>query len=328
MKLKQIIFTSIITIIVTIISGVAVNWYTKNNIENDSKDNLYYRIVDISEFKSDSTKLSIISIEILNKNKEKYTNVELSVEFNKDSKIIDIISKNDVTNKTYNPVKRTKNNLVFNYPVFFPNEKIKINIAVSDLNSITNIALISNESLGKKFIPELEKEKINLTTIYIQIIILSIILLVTIFFLFKRLRILLGFFSNSLNNTAFLFLHSKQYDIAEKLLLNRIEKNGATSFELSNLATAEFLVNRNLDKAKSLFKMSEYISHSNQSKFVIAFNEFIVYGDEKNYMLAKEKFELCRKLNSKDLKKYLLFSVIIKDLAESDETIKEIINIA
>lgn len=66
MNIKQIIITSIITLVVTIISGIAVNWYTKNKIEKKNNDELYYRIVDISDFQTDSTKISLLTIEVLN----------------------------------------------------------------------------------------------------------------------------------------------------------------------------------------------------------------------------------------------------------------------
>lgn len=329
MNLKQLAITSIITLIVTVISGIVVNWYTKNNLEKtESKDNLYYRILDISEFKSDSTKISIFSLEILNKNKDKYTDIEFSVAFDDQSNIIDIVSKNDETDQSYTPTEKSKNKVSFKYPILFQNQKIKVNIAVKNLGQNPKIQLQSNETFGKKYIPKTQIKE-NQASLYFQIILLSFLLLLLIFLLFlsvKKMRNISSSFFSSLNDTAFLFLHSKQYDLANKLLINRIEKNGATSLELSNLATTEYLMNRDLDKTNSLLKMSKYISYSPQSKFVLYFNEFIIMAAEKNYLIAKENLEKCNKSNPKDLKKYITFSLIIKDLMDSDEIIKDLIN--
>lgn len=326
MNTKQLIITSIITLIVTVISGIAVNWYTKNNLEKtESKDNLYYKILDLSEFKSDSTKISILSLEILNKNKEKYTDVECIVVFDKQSNIIDVISKNNETDKTYVPSEILKNKVSFKYPIIFPNQIIKINIAIKNLGSKTKIQLQSNETLGKQYSPKIKLQE-SLTSSYLKIIFLSIILLFLVFQLYKRTIRISSYFSSNLNNTAFLFLHNKQYDISNKLLMNKIEKNGATSFELSNLSVTEYLMDKDLTKANSLIKMSKYISNAPQSNFVICFNEFIIMATEKNYLVAKEKLEICKKLNAKNLKQYIFFSLIIKDLIDSDQTIKDLID--
>lgn len=328
MNWKQIIITSIITLGITIFSGIAVNWYTKNKIEKtESKDNLFYSVSDISEFKSDSTKLSLLTLLVVNKNAEKYTNVQLNIELNKNSSIIDIVSKNLRTGKNYFPVDKEKNNIAFKFPILYPNDKIKINIALRNLENKPKIILQSDEIVGKLYDPFIEFErKLNNDTQYYEIIFLTILLLILIFIIYKRGYNLMKISSNNLNNTAFLFLHNKQVETSHKLLLNYIEKNGASAFEFANLACAEYLLTQNLDKAKSLLEMSNYISETNASKFVISFNEFIIMAHEKNYLVAKEKLEDCNKLNNREFKKYLKFSLIVKDLINSDDTIKELIS--
>lgn len=327
MNIKQLIVTSIITLTVTILSGIAVNWYTKKEIEGkETKDNLYYHISNISEFRTDSTKISILSLEILNKNNEKYTNVDLCADFNSNTTVIEVISKNELLEKSNIPTERLKNRVCFKYPVLYPNQTIKVNYTVRNLDTTFKILLQSNEVLGKKLDPQTQENNINWDSQNLKVILLSVLVLIGIFLTVYFARTYLNLNFTSLNNTAFLFLHSKHYDIANKLLKNKIEKNGAGSHELSNFATAEYLIDNDSEKAISILKMSQYITQTRSEKFVLHFNEFIIYSFLKNYLISKEKIDLCNKLDSETLQEYISFSLIIKDLTNNDSTLKGIID--
>lgn len=324
MNIKQIIITSLITLAVTISSGIIVNWVTKNKINNNnSKDNLYYKILDVSEFESDSTKISLLTIEVFNDSREKYTNVEFNVGFEGNASVIDVVSKSTISKKKYIPTEKKKDEVAFQYATVFPNERIKTNIAVRNFSGTKNIQLSSAETLGKEYTSE--EKKVSSVNDSFVIALLSILFLVFIFILYRFLLPLFSSFHSSLNNTAFLFLHNKQFDIANKLLVNKIEKDGASSIELSNLATTEYLMYKDFDKANSLLKMASYISNNSRSKFVLVFNEFLIYSYEKNYLVTKEKAELCIKLDYKEFKKYIEFSLIVRDIVNIDTTIKSIV---
>ena len=144
-------------------------------------------------------------------------------------------------------------------------------------------------------------------------------------FIIKRFPIISSL-NSSLNNTAFLFLHNKLIGQSKKFIYNKIERSGATAFELSNLALTEYYISNELGKAESLLKMANYISISKQQKFVIAFNSFIIYSLNKNYIKAKENIEICYNLRPKEFKKYNEFSLIVQGIRQSEPIIDDYLN--
>lgn len=320
MNWKSIIITSVITLIITVLSGIAVNWYTKNNIDNELQGKLFYKVVDISEFKSDSTEISLITLEIFHEDKKKYDSIDFSIGFGKNAKILDVTSKNSRTSKAYAPNLTGKNKVSYNYPSLFPEEKIKINIVVNGFDGKFKVDLESKEIVGNLYVPNQETE-INYKAQLVKIIVLSCIILILLFLIYKRFNLS----SRNLNNTAFLFLHSKDFEFSKKLLYNQIEASGATAFEFANLASSEYLINSDLAKANSLLQMSTYIAKTDRSKFVIELNKFIIFSKEKDYLKVKESIENCIKYDRREFSNYLDFSLLIKEICDKDSTILNLV---
>jgi len=326
MNWKQITLTAIVTLLVTILSGIIVSWYTKSQLEQKLEtEKLVYDIRKISDFKSDSLKLCLFTAEVINIGEQKANDVQVIIEFSKDSKIIDENGLFERTNETIEPIQSNRNKIVYKLNNLYPLDKFVVNVALDNLISSPSISVQSSESIGLPYILDNNVEKDNQLTKAILIIFLSILLLFPTLYVMTRLLIKIKGYPIDLNNTAFLFIHNNQIDLAIKLLTQKINTNGGGSHELANLALAKCLNGKASEEYYPLIRMAEFISNSKRNKLVIHFNFFIIAAYKKDYLKAKEEFELAAKIDKKEFKKYLNYSLVISEIAEKDLKVKELI---
>lgn len=326
MNWKQITLTAIVTLLVTILSGIIVSWYTKSQLEQKIEtEKLVYDIKRISDFKSDSLKLCLFTAEVLNIGEQKANDVQIIIEFSENSKIIDENGLFKRTNETIKPTQAYENKIAYRLKNLYPSDKFIINVALNNLVSTPSISVQSTESIGQPYILDTTVEKDNLLTKAILIIVLSILMLFPALYLLTRLLIKLKGYDTSLNNNAFLFIHNNQIDLAIELLTKEINTNGGSSHELANLALAKCLNGKEPEEYSPLIRMAEFVSNSKRNKLVLHFNHFIIAACKKDYLKAKEEFELAAKMDKKELKKYLDYSLVISEMTEKDIKVKELV---
>jgi len=328
MNWKQITLTAFITLIITIISGVIVNWYTKSNIEDKAKvEDLVYDIKGISKFESDSLKLSMFTVDILNVGGKKANEISVYIEFNEYSKIIDENAKLIRSNTLVKPMEVNNNKLYYKIDCLYPNDRISVNVVLNDLISNPKITLQSSDLIGKpiEIGPKTENSERSLEKGILTILLAVLMMFPMIYLLPKILKRLKGY-SASLNNNAFLFIHNNQVQFAIDLLNKEITSRGGSSHELANLALAKCLIGDKKEEYEALLRMSEFISGSQQGNLVIQFNRFLIAGKNKNYLKAKENYENAVKIGKKEFKKYLDYSLIYSELVENDTDFKKLID--
>lgn len=326
MNWKQIAFTSVITLFVTIVSGIIVNWYTKNQIENDQQEEkLVYSIRNISSFKTDSLQIAILNVEVSNVGNNKASNVLISIDFGDYSEILDFETYIERTKEIIVPSSQSSESILFKNIDLFPNDRIVINIALNEITNDPSISIQSSKTIGIPFASLIQKEtEKDPLEEGLLVVILTGFLLIPSLFIFTRLFRKLKGYSRNLNNSAFLFLHNKETKIAEEMLLKSIMDNGADSHELSNLALAKCLNNKS--DYKAFLRMSKFLSNSNRDNLVLNFNSFLVFCIEKDYLNAKESLLKARKLDNKELSKYINHSLILDELRSQDSKVEEIVS--
>lgn len=326
MNWKQILLTAGITLIITILSGVIVNWYVKTNLEEKKKsEEIVYEIKRISNFESDSLKISLFTIDIQNIGNGKATNVEVIIEFGKNVKILGTAGIFERTNKDFRPLKLLDNKISYTADCLFPKDRFTINVALNNLISSPSILVQSSESIGKPFVRKNTNEKVSSLEKDFVIIILATLMLIPALLILTRLLKKYSGYPANINNNAFLYIHNNQFNIATDLLLSEIKTKGGSSHELSNLALAKCLNKESKEEYETLLRMSEFITYSKHDKLVLTFNRFLIACYSQDYLKAKENLELAGKLEKKELAKYLNYSLIVADFIENDKNVSEIV---
>lgn len=326
MNWKQILLTSGITLIVTILSGVIVNWYVKTNLEEKKKnEEIVYEIKRISNFESDSLKISLFTVDIQNIGNEKANNVEVIIEFEKDVKILGTAGMFERTNKDFRPLKLLDNKISYTADCLFPKDRFTINVALNNLISSPSILVQSSESIGKPFVRINANEKVSSFEKDFVIIIIATLMLIPVLLILTRLLKKYSGYPANINDNAFLFIHNNQCNIATDLLLSEIKTKGGSSLELSNLALAKCLNKESKEEYETLLRMSEFITYSKRDKLILTFNRFLIACYSQDYLKAKENLELAGKLEKRELAKYLNYSLIVADFIKNDKNVSEIV---
>ena len=125
------------------------------------------------------------------------------------------------------------------------------------------------------------------------------------------------------NNSAFVLVHQKQFDEAEKLINFAMQKNGGSPHELSLLAICKSNKGEN-EKAKKIIKGAEFYGGRKHTHAIINFSKSIICFNCKDIQGGKEYLKKAIELKEKEIKKYIGFSGIIKDLRASNPQIENI----
>lgn len=327
MNWKQIIYTAIITLLVTIVSGVLVNWYTVNHINVSEKEELVYDVKTISRFKSDSLNISLYTVIVSNIGDIKSENISLKLDFNEPIDIIDLTSNLERTQENITPLKNNQE-ITYQIPILFPMDNFTVSIAMK--NSIGNpkIILQSNNIIGKpktKNIIENE-EQIFFKSKYIVAILIAILMLFPVLYLSTRIFRKVFGYPQSLNNTAFLSIHNGQLELANKLLEKEIHTNGGNISELSNYGLLKFLQGNGPEQYEPLLRMAEFLSKSrNNEKLILSFNRMIIYAKKNEFDKLKNEFKNLTEIDKVEFKNWYSYSTIITEMKNDDTKLNEIL---
>ena len=326
MNWKQIIYTAIITLLVTIVSGVLVNWYTVKNINVSEKEKLVYDVKSISRFKSDSLNISLYTVVISNVGDLKSENISLKLNFNEDINIIDLTSNLERTQENIEPLSYNSQEIAYKIPVLFPLDNFTVSIALK--NSIDNpkIILQSNNIIGKPKTFEIieSEDKTLFKSKYFVAILITLLVLFPVLYLSTRIFRKVFGYPQSLNNTAFLSIHNGQFELADKLLEKEIHTNGGTTSELSNYGLLKFLQGNKPEQYEPLIRMAEFLSESrNNRNLVLSFNKVIIYGKKNDFEKLDAEFKSAVEIDKKEFEKWYKYSSIISDMKKSDSKLNE-----
>lgn len=330
MRWKELIIGGLITLFVTVLSGAAVYYITKEPDLNKS-ERLNFFISEPISFSGDKEHASFITTKIWNDGGLAADKVEFVLNF-PFGEIRDY-SVEPSSGVTYYAKLNGKNRLTLRFDTLLPSESVVLSI----LGSVTekpDASLRSNKTVGK-FVNIFEesnqsKEKLKYRIGYTLILILTAYpLLIVIFykitkkssFLKKLLHITPSSGgTKSRNNMGFLLLHRKQVAAAEEALNAALNSGEDGCFTLANMALCK-AVNNNFDASSSFLSAAQFYAESPHEKAVVLFNEAIVM------LLQRDEVSFFKKISeaialSEETKRYCSYSMFLDEMMKDQRMIK------
>lgn len=321
---------AIATLIITILSGVAVFYLTRSP-QKEPSELLRYSIDQSASFESKNNRVALVKVMLINQGDAKAENIVGSIEFPagviKDKKIV--ASSGDVSGFSLTAEKVKGIN--FMVPRLFPKERISITFLLESTTSPKpSIHLKSNKSIGEEvsLFNMLEKDETKLMKDFLSSLMpflfgLSMIL----FLLFLMKKRLASSFSrgSSLNNNGFVFLHNGLNDLAAPMLSEAVSKGVDSPYAIYNYATC-LAVQGEMEKAKQYLSAGDFLTNSPQEKAVAAFNHGIISFLEDNTKEGTIQFEQALKLSRKEILLYLQKSTILATLMKKHPEIESLIS--
>jgi len=312
-----------------VIGGVAIWTFTKEAPKPPPTAKVLFEKYTPAHFKSDSKNLMFNIIRIGNFGDKAATDVILSVEFPKDTEILDFTISNSSGAAARNNQKELPSNTnekLFSIKSLMPDEIVTASILTK--GDLAEKLLISARytdgvaeqgSLNKGVKFDLSEGKPQAEKAALSALILGILLPIMLF----RLRRTMGG-RRSPNNSAFMMLHQGMVEDAAKLLENELMQRGGTSFELANLGLCKALAGDSEDSEK-LFTAAELYSPSKSIKSLVAFNRSISYYESGDVDAAKKQFEIASSLGKSTVRKYVKISkyaqALVNNIPEFNEYI-------
>src|ERR1700730_5237876 len=242
MNWRQLIISSIVTLIVTILGGAAVYWLTRESVPRSvAAPKLYYESSPPAAFITETTKTTIYALKISNVGNKEAENVRLVVSFPKEAKIVEKkIEPSGGEAMEYEVSQPAPNSLTIQFPNINPLESCRASFLVQggsdepakvslrgkgvDGEELKGIQVKSSEnpvSGGREFLGSLLS-----TAVALQVGLIIIALLIR-----RSLP------SDRMNNLGFRYLHQALVDDALYYLRRSIE-SGPNAFNLSNFGQA------------------------------------------------------------------------------------------
>jgi hypothetical protein len=308
MNLKEIIIGSVATLVVTVLGGVGVYYWTK---EPDAKKSelLYYSINQVAKFSGGTADVGFNIARIHNDGGVPARNVVLKVDF--PSANITDYSVESASGLKPKSQSIDKQKAIFVFDALVPSDAVTVGLLTTSLES-PKISLRSNDSLGK---PEEEKvvstkdSGVRRLAVYYTPL-LGLFALVALLILFRMRRISIKSPAESRNNMGFVLLHQGLITDAESILDNAVLSGEDGALALSNLAACR-AKNGNIPEARSLIDAASFYSKSKHELAVVKFNDALIsllVGDTNDFFIRlKDAFAL----SPKSIKQYCEYSVFL-----------------
>ena len=318
--MKDKLVGALITLIVTIVAGIAV-YYFSIRLKHEPDENLIYEIDPPISFTSEKTKLTLITVRLFNRGDARATNVKGAIDLrqiNGQPKDIAVTaSTGDASGLTTDFTK--EKNLIITLPVLLSGEAISVSFFYSEivsgnalisLKSDKTIARSSAEYLSASPKDKVTQEKAE-RVLYLSVPVLLIVQLVILFVL-RRLRSTKQY-DSSLGNSAFLLLHRELVPQAKKHLEKAIHNGEGDAFSFSNYAVC-LAYGGDFEGARHYLEAASFCSSGKHAEGVVEFNRGIVYALESKFDLALKAFKMAVQASSKEVLKYAKFSVFLKKI--------------
>lgn len=310
MKFKEIFVGAFVTLVVTVLGGVVLYYWTKEPDEKKSEA-LYYSISQVAKFKGGEKNVGFNIANIRNQGGLTAKNVVLKIDF--PSANITDYSIESTSGLKPKSQSIDKQKAVFVFETLVPSDDVTVGL-LTTTSETPEISLRSNESLGKleeKRTISSAKEKINRLAVY-YIPLLGVIAVLVLLFATRMGRKVEEvedlILSNSKNDMGFVLLHQGLVTDAETILDHAVHSGEGGVYSLSNLATCR-AKNGRIQEARSLINAAFFLAHSDHENAVITFNGALVSlyaGDTSDFFT---KLKDAAALSSESIKSYSEYSV-------------------
>lgn len=329
MKWKDVVIGSIATLIVTILSGVAVYYFTKEPSKPQS-EKLVYSVEQTGAFETANTKVALANVRIANTGNAPAKNVSITIQAMGETNIVD--STVSISSGDLHGVKIEENSKEFvrlSVSTLIPSEALTVTLLFnSKPRQLPEVKVKSDLTLGTLglTIPsgKTEEKTILSKSLDVLLPILATIqgVLVVLFYR-KRRR---GFQSTSRNNTAWYLLHRGLSPRAETILDKAIENGEGSSFVFANYAVC-LAVKGDFEGANKYLEASAEGAEDENSKHaqaVTCFNKALVAFMQKDETVGLEHLKKALEL-SKEIRKYCTYSLLFKQATNGSNSVKALL---
>jgi len=317
MNIKSTLFGVLITLIVTILGGLAVYYIT----DKGNKDELLTYWYDTPAiFEKDSSSVILQTVYISNTGNEKATDISVEVSYPSGVKISEknvVFSTGDIT--AFRDSIFEEKNFSLKTAILLPNENIKVSFILKSQDySNPTVSLKSSSSIGIQSVINNSKNKKNNTLLNTLLLLLLAEQIAILFFFFKKRAFFKFESQQSSNNTAFLLLHKNLPDYAIKVLENTVFDSGADAYIIGNYALAK-AIDGKFDESLKLIDAAIFYSYNQEERSMNLFNASLIYFLKGELIVARKKLEEAIAIDAKHIKEYIEFSDLIRDLRLNPE---------
>jgi hypothetical protein len=324
---KDAVLGGLITLIVTVLAGVAVWYVTKNPEKNE---HLVYRLENPASFISQGMGVTFSVLNLRNDGDVRASGVLIEAKIPKNAKILNksIIFQSG-TSSNYSD-KSDQENLKIFVNSFLPKDKMTLSVLISGQSKVSlQYSVVSSESIA-----EIDRNAdtigggkgISTKFFILSLATLTLFQLLIIQFLnyirfksrekqFNSRRVPDSSFSSSRNNIGFIFMHNGMIKEAERLFRDDIDAGTAELMTISHYGVT-LLLQGNQEGHKYL-ECAQWPTLDNHTKANLLVDRFIVciaQGDLEGAKICLAKSLIL----SQDVKEYYDNSFIIKDLIEKN----------
>lgn len=276
MKWKDILLGAVATLVVTVLGGIAVYYFTKEPDERKT-ERLIYSVQQSASFTGGNQDLAFSTIKVQNYGGVAAKRVTLTITF-KAAQIKDFALDTNAGSKEVAREIKPKS-IGLTYETLLPNESITLNLMLSSAEKPV-VSVRSDASLGSEkpleTIAASQKHKVNsFLELSVPLTGALLVLLTTIVTIFLRRTGLAESMSSDKNNAGFLLLHHGLVADAAVVLNNALHSGRYDAFTLSNFALCKALKGEH-DQAKQLLRAANFRERSGHAKAVILFNEALI----------------------------------------------------
>jgi hypothetical protein len=331
MKWRDVFAGSLVTLVITIVSGVAIYYLTREPKAEALAERLVYEIDAPISFSTDKTNLHLVTIRVKNAGGDAAKGTAIDVELNKATKILDTkLSLTSGPAGTLSPHLLKPYEAEVRIPLIGPNEVATVTILTDVITTDRPaVSVQSDKSVGKEGRisassrePDVgdskTKQVSSIAQIMIPLAFLAQIGVAAAYFVYRRQlnRTMRIFFvkPRDINNTAFIYLHWGLITEAERLLANGIDVEGASPLMLANYGLAVGLAG-NTDRAQILLDAAEFWAEKNKrEQAVIAFNKSILLINTGHVDDALVRLKHAFRLDQNEIRLYSTHSKIVAEL--------------
>lgn len=321
MRLKDVLLGAVASLVVTVIGGITVYYFTK---EPDQKktEHLIYTIQQSASFKGGSQDVAFATVRLKNDGGVAAKRVVLSLAFTS-AEIKDFALEGDSSAKHLAKEAKQRQRIELTFKTLLPEEAITLNLLLSSPEKPT-VSVRSDSTLGVEQALDYDSSgsKSGVSHYLEKAVPLTGLLVGLLVFLFFKSTGISDTLSSNKNNAGFLLLHHGLVDDANTVLTDALRSGHYDALTLSNLAVCKALQGEH-EQAKQLLRASGFRDVGGHIKAVTIFNEALVSLITGNKDEAITKFKQAID-KSAHIRRYCQRSVHL-DAIRSDPAVYELI---
>lgn len=320
MRWRELLTGALVTLVVTIIAGLIVYYVTVKRPSQGER--LVFQEQSAFSFSSQKAQESFGVVKVKNLGGETAHNVRVAISYGSNVRILDhtlAFSSGNANGLASDDSSQERVSLILNS--LMPGEAVTISVMLSgSMVPHATIAVRSDGSIGEAGEVDVPNVDHPLRSAFLANLI-PVLGFLQGLILFGMRRPIARFIrrsigsGRSLNNTAFLYLHSGLERDAERMLRRAIVEQGADALMLANYGLALGMFGR-ADEGLKHLAAAEFYTDQRHERAVAAFNRALIYFTEGREKEGDTEIRRAVSLSG-EIKRYIRYSQLVKSLLPS-----------